>query len=411
MKNTIHCPKCGTEIDVNHVLHSQIQDKMQSKFQLQLNQLNSDFEAKQKELQIVQEKINEDRAHINDVVQKSLSERLTLEKVNLEKKIRKTIEDEKSEQISEYQRQLDEKLAEVKGLNKLKADFERLSREKDELRSQIEAEAEVKVSQLIAEEKQKLRAEKDSKAQLKLLERELVIQQLKDQLQIAQQKAEQGSMQIQGEVQEIAMEDFLNETFPYDVVEEVKKGARGADCMQIVYNNATEPVGSIYYESKRTKDFQPSWLEKFKKDMRLRKASFGVLVTEVYPKGMERMGLVNGIWVCSFEEFKGLAFVLREAVLMLHDASLSQENKGTKMEMLYAYLTSNEFKQHVEGIVEGFATLQNDLSREKRSMESIWKQREKHIQSVLLNTTHMYSSIRGIAGNAIASIKMLELPE
>lgn len=411
MKNTINCPQCGTEIDVNHVLHSQIQNEMQSKFQTQLNQLNSDFETKQKELQLIQDKINDDRASINDAVQKSLSERLALEKINLEKKIRKSVEEEKSEQISEYQKQLDEKLKEVKSLNKLKADLERLGREKEELREQIEAESEVKLTRMIAEEKKKMKSESDSKAQLKLLERELVIQQLKEQLQIAQQKAEQGSMQIQGEVQEVAMEDFLNESFPYDVVEEVKKGARGADCMQIVYNNATEPVGSIYYESKRTKDFQSSWLEKFKKDMRLRKVNFGVLVTEVYPKGMERMGLVNGIWVCSFEEFKGLAYVLREAVLMLHDASLTQENRGTKMEMLYSYLTSNEFKLHVEGIVEGFATLQSDLQREKRSMESIWKQREKHIQSVLLNTTHMYSSIRGIAGNAIASIKMLELPE
>ncbi len=145
--------------------------------------------------------------------------------------------------------------------------------------------------------------------------------------------------------------------------------------------------------------------------MRAKGATFGVLVTDAFPKDMERMGQKDGIWICSFEEFKGLCFVLRESVIQISHAVSTQENKGEKMVMLYDYLTSNEFRLQIEAIVEGFTQMAKDLETEKRAMEQIWKKREKQIQKVLLNTTHMYGSVKGIAGNAIAEIKTLELPE
>ena len=218
-------------------------------------------------------------------------------------------------------------------------------------------------------------------------------------------------MQLQGEVQELAVEEWLAATFPLDTIEEIKKGARGADCVQIVHTRNRQNCGTIYYESKRTKGFQPSWIEKFKHDIRERGADIGVLVTESMPADMERLGLRDGVWICTFDEFKSLCHVLRESVIRLSEALTAQDNKGDKMGMLYDFLTGNEFRLQVEAIVEGFTQMQTDLESEKRSMAGIWKKREKQIQKVLLNTTNMYGSVKGIAGNAIQSVSLLEPPE
>ena len=166
----------------------------------------------------------------------------------------------------------------------------------------------------------------------------------------------------------------------------------------------------IYYESKRTKDFQPSWIEKFKADMRDKGADIGVLVTEAMPSDFDRMGMKDGVWICTYEEFKALCAVLRETIIKLSSAISSQENKGDKMSMLYDFLTSNEFRMQIEAIVEGFSAMKTALESEKRSMQRIWKEREKQIDKVVTNTIDMYGSIKGIAGNAIQSVKALELP-
>jgi len=342
-------------------------------------------------------------------VQKGVSEKLKSEKTLIEKKLRAQFEIEKSDEIASYKEQLDQKIKETKSHNKLKAEFERLQREKSELQEEIEAKMEQKLSAILKVEKVKIGIELDSKVQLKLAERDHVISQLNEQLKIAQRKAEQGSNQIQGEVQEIAIEDFLKSNFPMDTILEVKKGVRGADCLHKIMNSFNTECGSIYYESKRTKDFQKSWIEKFKKDMQGTKAMFGVIVTDVYPKDVTRLTQINGVYICSLEEFKGLCLVLRESVLLMHNATIAQENSGTKMELLYQFLTGSEFRSHIEVIVEGFSKMNEDLSAEKRAMEAIWKKREKQINNVLNNTSQMYGSIRGIAGNAIGTVDALEL--
>ncbi len=161
---------------------------------------------------------------------------------------------------------------------------------------------------------------------------------------------------------------------------------------------------------KDTKRFKEAWIEKFKADMREKGADIGVLVTEAMPSDMQRMGMRDGVWVCSYEEFKGLCNVLRESLIQVSTALGSQVNKGDKMQMLYDYLTSNSFKMQVEAIVEGFTSMKNALESEKRAMQRIWKEREKQIEKVINNTIDMHASIRGIAGNAIQAVKALELP-
>ncbi len=263
----------------------------------------------------------------------------------------------------------------------------------------------------MSEEKEKIKKSEEDKNELRIKELQ---KQLEDQRMLTEEmkrKQEQGSMQLQGEVMELAIEEWLSEKFPLDTIEEIKKGARGGDCIQIVNTRTHQNCGSIYYESKRTKDFQPSWIEKFKTDIRTKGANVGVLVTEVMPSDMDRMGLKDGIWICNYEEFKGLCSVLRESIIQINNAVASQENKGDKMQMLYDYLTGNTFRLQVEAIVDGFTQMKIDLEKEKNAMQRIWKQREKQIEKVTINTIDMHASIRGIAGNAIQSVKALELPE
>jgi hypothetical protein len=217
-------------------------------------------------------------------------------------------------------------------------------------------------------------------------------------------------MQLQGEVQELAIEEWLIAQFPLDTISEIKKGARGGDCVQTVNTRTRQNCGTIYYESKRTKDFQATWIEKFKTDIREKGANIGVLVTDAMPAGMERMSMKEGIWICNYEEFKGLCKVLRESIVQLDAALSTQENKGDKMSLLYDFLTSNTFKLQIEAIVEGFTQMQSDLESEKRALQRIWKQREKQIEKVIHNTIDFYGSVKGIAGSAIGDIKALELP-
>lgn len=388
----IDCPKCGTEINVNNLVYHQMHEQVQKEFQGKFSELE-----KQKE-------------KISERIQEGIKKLMQNEKSKLEKKIKAEIMTETSEEIQSYQKQLEEKTKEIRGLNKLKSELAQAKREKDELQEKIQAEADEKLNTLIKEEKSKIRSQVEHETELKLVEKDNMIETLNGQMKDMQKKIEQGSMQVQGEVQELAIEGFLKVNFPLDNIDEIKKGARGADCYQIVNTHSRQNCGSIYYESKRTKDFQPSWVEKFKEDMRLRNATFGVLVTEVLPKNMERMGKMDGVWICTFQEFKGLCFVLRESIILYSNVLTSQENKGEKMTMLYDFLTSNEFKMQVEAIVEGFSQMNTDLASERRSMEMIWKKREKQIQKVLQNTIHMYGNIKGIAGNSIGTIKALELP-
>ncbi|MEM7009044.1 MAG: DUF2130 domain-containing protein, partial [Thermodesulfobacteriota bacterium] len=294
--------------------------------------------------------------------------------------------------------------------NKTKAEIEIIKREKDELEDKVKAEAQHKLNEQLAIEKEKIQKSEQEKNELKLSEKEQIINQLNTKLTEAQRKAEQGSQQLQGEVQELAIEEFLKNAFPLDSIEEIKKGKRGADCLQIVNTEYSQECGSIYYESKRTKNFQNSWIEKLKADMRDERALFGVLVTETMPSGMDIMGQIDDIWVCSLQGFKGLSHVLRETIIRISDATVSQDNKGDKLNLIYDYLTSEEFKNHIKDMADAFIDMQNDLDSERRAMEAIWKKREKQNEKVIKNLNMLYGSIKGIAGNSIGTIKTLELP-
>ncbi len=408
-KNKINCPKCGEEIDVNNILYHQVDERLKKQYNDERTKEKGKYESQSLKLNEERKKLEEEKKQQQEKIEKQVKNEIKNREPSLKKKYKAEAEEEQSEAISSLQKELEEKSGKIKELNRTSIAFEKLKREKDELEESIKAESEKELSKRLFEEKEKIQKEEHEKSELRIKELE---KHLKDQKKLTEEmkrKQEQGSMQTQGEVQELAIEEWLSSKFSLDTIQEIKKGERGADCLQIVHTRTRQNCGTIYYESKRTKAFQRNWIEKFKADIREKNADIGVLVTEVMPSDMDRLGLKEGIWICSFEEFKGLCTVLRESIIRISAAIVTQDSKGGKMGMLYDFLTSNEFKLQIEAIVEGFTQMKTDLESEQRSMRGIWKKREKQIDKVLLNTTDMYGSIKGIAGSALQSVPLLEL--
>jgi hypothetical protein len=265
-----------------------------------------------------------------------------------------------------------------------------------------------KIKELVQKEESERLSIKEQEYQLRMKELE---KQLDDQKKLAEEmrrKSEQGSMQLQGEVQELMLEEILQATFPFDKIEEVGKGVRGADCIQTVRNQFGNEAGRIIYESKRTKDFSNEWIEKLKADMRTTGADVAIIVTQAFPKDMDRFGEKNGVYICTFAEVRSVALLLRNALLKIAEAKKSQDNKGDKMHMLYDYLTGSEFSENWKAIREGFLSMKMSIQRERDAMEKLWKAREKQLEKVLLNAAHIKGSVEGIAGADAINLNLLE---
>lgn len=397
--NHVNCPKCGTEINVNEILFIQIQKEAQLEIQEKIVDLNNEKTA-----------LYEMKNHLQESIDKNVNEKLKLERLKLEKKIRDQVTEEKSGEIQSVHEQLQEKIKEAKEFNRMKADFIKLKRDKDELKEKLEAESEQKLTEILLEEKKKIRLEVEQKSELKISEKEHVINQLREQLKEAQRKADQGSMQLQGETMELELEKLIRTTFPFDEVAEIAKGTSGVDLLFTIRNLRQQSCGMIAIESKRTKSFSNSWIDKLKSDMRNHKADIAILVTEVMPKNMDHFGNRDGVWICTYHEMIPLLYVLRESLLNIQEVKAANENKTDKVSLLYAYFTSSEFANQIQTIVEGFTKLKSNLEHEKKSMIKLWKEREKSIDGVVQATIEMYGSIKGVAGSSVKTISALELP-
>lgn len=367
-QNSLKCPKCGESINVSDVLAKQVESRLQK-----------EFEARQ--------------ALRDKELEKSVVER-----------VRKQTEIE----LLELKQELDEKSEQVQELNRTKAEIQRLRREKDELRDAIALEKEVEFTQQLRTEKAKIQNQVKEEYTFKVLELQHQLEVQKGLAEEMKRKAEQGSVQLQGEVQELELEKVLGELYPHDEINEIKKGQRGADTIQTVRNSYGVECGKIYYESKRTKSFDRNWLRKLKEDNNSVKADVLVLVTETMPDGAEEYKFEDGVWICSFWQARSLSMVLRHGIMDVHSRFQIHQGKETKAEMLYNFLTGPEFKSQFEGILEGFKSIQDGYSKEKLQMARIWKEREKQLDRILMNAASFYGSVKGIAGAAISEVRMLE---
>ena len=387
---TVTCPKCQNNFEPTDAIREEVEKELRGKM--------TDWQKKKEEETTI-----------------LLAEQKTALEIELAEKLKKDLGDQyehkikvmqqhetaMSKQVKEFQEKELDFLKQVQAIQAKEAELEL------ELQRKLIAERESLKAQIQKEEAERLSI-KDQEYVLKVKELE---KQLEDQRKLAEEmrrKAEQGSMQMQGEVQELLLEELLKSSFPFDQIVEVGKGVRGADCIQIVRNNLGQEAGKIIYESKRTTAFAQEWIEKLKTDMRSQGADIAIIVTQSFPKDMERFGEKEGIYICSYQEVKSVALLLRNAILKIYDTKKSQVNKGDKMSFLYDYLISNEFNEQWKAIGEGFRQMRQSIQKERDAMEKLWKSREKQLEKVLLNAMHIKGSIEGIAGADAIHLDLLE---
>jgi len=408
MTTTITCPSCGNEFEPTNIIREQIQNEL--RVQMKEWQQKKEEEYKQKDA-TYQKQL---QAKEEEVSRRIIEEKKKLQ-TDLEQSIRKSLSADFENQLKMLQQSVTDNEERLKEARRKELDFMQKTQEL----KRKEEDLELNLQKKIVEEREKLSIEirkiEDQKKEqleneykLKLAEKE---KQLEDQKKLAEEmkrKAEQGSMQLQGEVQELLLENILHNTFPYDKITPVGKGVRGADCIQTVCNPFGNECGKIIYESKRTTAFSADWIDKLKADMRSQGADIAVIVTQTLPKDMERFGEKDGVYVCTFSEVRSLASVLRTSILKIFALTKSQEGKGDKMHMLYDYLTSHEFSEQWKAIREGFLSMKLSIQRERDAMEKLWKAREKQLEKVLLNAAHIKGSVEGIAGSDAVDLNLLE---
>ena len=412
----ITCPYCKKEIPLDEALTHQIREKLQTELQKEIQEREQELLAKEnaialkeKELQKLKKQQEEELEKIKIELAKGYNTKLKAELEKADEVARKKAEEKISLELKDLHQQLEERNKMVQQFRDAELTLRKEKRKLEEDKQNQELE----VARKIDEEKGKIREEitKTITEQHKMKdhEKDKLIGDMKDQIEDLKRRAELGSQQLQGEVQELELEDLLREHFIHDAIEPVTKGKRGADVIQKVLTPSGHPCGSIIWESKRTKNWSDGWIDKLKEDQRSAKADIAVIISEVLPKEVGTISQVKGVWITNFTLAAGLASALRSGLIQIALAKQSMVGKNEKMEMLYEYLAGPEFRQQIEGIVEAFSSMKSDLDTEKRAMEKIWAKRDKQIERVIKNTGRMYGNLQGIIGSSLPELKSLEL--
>jgi hypothetical protein len=419
MPTTIKCPNCQHEFAMEEAVSEQYRKDLREQMIAFTRKKEEEYKQKSAEKETELQKRAADFDKRIREQQEQFDQRMSEEKRKmqeaLEEHLRKAISADYENRLRLLQQSNEESQEKLRTARQRELEF--LQREQ-ELKNR-EAEMELAVQRRLQEERERIAAElrhleeqrnsaRETEHQLRVKELE---KQLDDQKKLAEEmrrRADQGSMQLQGEVQELALETLLQAAFPFDIVVPVGKGVRGADCILTVRNNLSQECGKIIYESKRTKEFAGDWIEKLRHDMRQQGAQVAVLVTRVMPKDMHCFGEKNGVWICNFGEVKALTEVLRDGILRIFQAARTQQNKGDKMQSLYDYLTGPEFSEQWKAVREGFTSMKMSIQRERDMMEKIWKAREKQLEKVLLNAAHIKGSMEGIAGQDTIGMDLLD---
>ena len=410
MSNLIACPNCRHEIAVNEVLETQLSDQIRRDLEAELRGQQTEVLSAKKQLAAQELALKQEREGFVAQVGAKVAAGIEVERA-------KVVAEAQKQAKAALALELDDRAAQVEELQcKLSAaQHNELELRKKE--RELEAKAEelkLTVARELDAERSKIREaalkQFADEHQLKDAESQKVISDMRRQIDDLKRKAEQGSMQTQGEVQELALESMLETSFHSDSIEPVGKGINGADCKQSVYCPGGTNCGSILWESKRTKNFSKAWLPKLRDDQRTARASVSVLVTQTMPEGIDTFALIDGVWVCSWQCAKGLAMALRSGLIDVGKNKLAAEGRVEKMELVYNYLSGQEFVRYVEGIVEAFVEMESDLAKDKRAAKTSWNRREKQIDRMVTNTACLYGDLQGIVGASMPVVEGLSLP-
>jgi len=406
MATEVKCPSCGHSFPIEEVMAEEYKQQLRLKMQDYTRQKEEEFQKKEADF------TNREKKQ-----QEAFEERLAGEKkalqLTLEENLRKSIASDFENQLLMLQNSVNASAEKLKESRQKELEFLQREQSLKQKEEEMELALQRKLQEQRAELSEQIRKQetekysiKDTEHQLKVKEMEKQLEDQKKLVDEMKRRAEQGSMQLQGEAQELILEEQLRSYFPFDLISEVGKGVRGADCVQTVRNQFGQECGRIIYESKRTTAFGGDWIDKLKKDMRAQAIDVAVIVTQCYPKGMDCFGEKDGVWICSFDEVKAVSYILRDGVMKLANLAKAQDNKGDKMHLLYDYLTSSEFSEQWKAIREGYMSMRVSIQKERDAMEKLWKAREKQLEKVLLNAAHIKGSIEGIAGTDVIQLSL-----
>ncbi|GKS64602.1 hypothetical protein YTPLAS72_19060 [Nitrospira sp.] len=410
---TIVCPSCKTEIKLTESLAAPLIESTRREYEARLAQKESDVAKRDAALREREEALSKAQQTIDDQV----SEKLRSERAKIvadeAKKAKLAIQndlDHKAKEVAELQDVIKQREAKLAEAQQAQADLLRKQRELDDAKRELDLTVEKRVQEGLTATREQARKEAEDGLRLKVLEREQTIAPMQKQIEELKRKAEQGSQQLQGEVQELELEALLREKFPWDTIEPVPKGEHGGDALQRVVGPHGQRCGTIIWESKRTKNWSDGWLAKLREDQRAAKSEIAVIVSQSLPKEVETFGLVEHVWVTHTKTVLPLALALRQTLVEVASARQASEGQQTKTEMIYQYLTGPRFRHRVEAIVEAFSTMKDDLDKEKKALTKQWAKREEQIDRVMQATAGMYGDLQGIAGKTIQEIEGLELP-
>ena len=412
----ITCPNCKTEIRLTESLAAPLIETTRKQFQQQLAQKDDEIAKreqgileKERQLTISKNKLDEQVASQVEDQLKIDRARITAEESRKSKQAFANDLEQRSREVAELQSILKNQEAKLTEAQKTQADLLRKQRELDDAKRELDLTIEKRVQEGLSVTRQQARKEAEDEQRLKVLEREQTIAAMQKQIEDLKRRSEQGSQQLQGEVQELELENLLRNKFPFDAIEPVPKGEFGGDVLHRVVGLNGQPSGTILWEFKRTKNWSDSWLVKLRDDQRAAKAEIAVIVSQVLPKGVETFDLVEGIWVTHPRAALPVAMILRQSLLELALARQANQGQQTKTDMVYQYLTGPRFRLRVEAIVEAFSTMQEELDREKRVIMKQWAKRGEQIERVMGATVGMYGDLQGIAGKSLQEIEGLEL--
>jgi len=397
-EQVIICPYCQREIPLTEAISHQIRERLEKEFEAEVNKKEQELALKEQSL------LKKEKAIAEEVSQK-----VTLEKKKLEEELNQKAKEAVALELEDLRSQLKEKGQKLEESVKAELELRKQRRELEERQKSLELE----VSRKLDEEREKVRQEAirsfTEEHRLKDLEKDKQIKDMLKQIEDLRRKAEQGPVQLKGEVLELELEDILKEKFPLDQIEPVPKGMRGADILQRVHNQNGQYCGTIIWESKRTKAWNDAWIEKLKDDQREAKAEIAALVTTVLPKEVSNFTYAKGVWIADYSLAQCLALALRMNLIQVASAKTAAVGRSEKMEFLYNYLSGPAFAQKVEAMVTAFTSMKTDLDKEKKAIIKIWGKRERQIERVVTNLSGMYGDVAGIIGASLPEIKSLEL--
>ncbi|MES2208234.1 MAG: DUF2130 domain-containing protein [Pseudomonadota bacterium] len=412
---TITCPQCKTEIKLTESLAAPLIESTRVQFEKQLAQKDSDIALREQLIGDKELKLAEAQQSLEQQVHSKVEQQLKIDRTRIvDEEARKarlmlaTDLEQKAKQLEELQEVLksrDEKLAEAQ---KAQADVIKQKRELEDAHREIELTIQKRVQEDLDATRAKARKDVEDELNLKVREKDQTIISMQHTIEELKRKAEQGSQQLQGEVQELELESVLRTKFVFDSIEPVPKGEYGGDALHRVFNGG-QAVGSILWESKRTKNWSDSWLVKLREDQRTAKAEIAVIISQTLPKGVEAFEIVDGIWVAHPRVMLPVATILRQSLIDVHGARQTSEGQHTKTEMIYQYLTGSRFRLRIEAIVEAFSTMQEDLDKERKAIMKQWAKREEQIYRVMAATVGMYGDLQGIAGKSLQEIEGLNI--